>query len=179
MARKAKLDILEIQEEQPKETGEIPAPEGGSAPGKPRSFKKVLVFAALGAFVILSLGGTALWWLTRPVENRAAQQAARQAIPLSSSPVVTLDEFYVPCQGPDGRTRIAVFGLAVELNGQAGEQGVELRKAIYALAKKRGMATWILTEERWELKKSIAAELERRWGTGTVKEVYFTDVRLL
>jgi flagellar basal body-associated protein FliL len=76
-----------------------------------------------------------------------------------------------------------MFAFAAELNkpanGDALENRVEIRGAIYTLSKKRSVTSLLSPEERKGFRNEIAAELERRLGAGVVKAVYFTKFQVL
>ncbi len=191
MARKAKLDILEIHaEERPADPEPVPPPESEpespQPPPRSRLHKKLVVLSALAIIGCSILGGGAYFWL------RTGNQAAVVPAEKRSSPavlaavrqhVVTFDDFVIDYRDRGDTVRIAVFALAVELSESVTTQAVEnlpgLRGEIYALSKKRSVDSLRSSAERGALKNEIAAELEKRLGAGSVKAVLFTTFYIL
>lgn len=190
MARKAKLDILEIHaEERPTDPEPVPPPESeleSPPPPRFRLHKKLVVLCALAIIGCCILGGGAYFWL------RTGNQAAVVPAGKRSSPtvlaamrqhVVTFDDFVIDYRDQRDTVRIAVFALAVELSESVTMQAVEnlpgLRGEIYALSKKRSVDSLRSSAERGALKNEIAAELEKRLGAGSVKAVLFTTFYIL
>jgi flagellar basal body-associated protein FliL len=192
MARKAKLDILEIQtEDQPvdAEPSQIPEldPESQQPhPLKGRLQKKLVMACAIVTGVCFIAVGVVFFWIRTGKNNITSQPDTRRpatVIDATQHNVANLDNFVIDYREQGGAVRIVMFALAVELNGSvkkdAVENRVELRGDIYTLSKKKSVGSLFSLEERGALRNEIAAELEKRLGAGAVKAVYFTKFYIL
>ncbi len=192
MARKVKLDILENREgrsdEQPEEIMPSLLPEEPDSEPSPvvRAGKKWIVIGAVGVSVCLIAVGTLLF-LMRGCEDHTTSLQLRQS-PVAMMKTINrnisnFDNFVVDCQDGSGNLRVVMFAFAVELtkpvNGEAIEDRVELRGAIYRLSKKKSVASLLSPEDRKGFRNEIAAELEKQLGAGVVKTVYFTKFHVL
>lgn len=190
MARKAKLDILEIRtEEQPvhQEPPSLPELEPESKQSlRVRLHKKLIVVCVIVTSVCFIAGGVLFFWMRTGKKNAVSFADKRLSVAVTDVTrhnVANLDNFVIDYRGQGDTVRIAIFALAVELNEQvkrdAVENQVELRGAIYMLSKKRSIGSLLSSEERGALRNEIAAELEKRLGAGAVKAVYFTKFYVL
>ena len=191
MARKAKLDILEIHAE------ELPAaiesvqppelePENQQQPLRMRLHKKFIVTCVIVTSVCFIAGGGVFFWMRTGKKNIASMPDKRRPVAVTDVTrhnVANLDNFVIDYRGQGDTVRIAIFALAVELNEpvkkEAVENQVELRGDIYMLSKKRPIDSLLSPEERGTLRNEIAAELDKRLGAGAVKAVYFTKFYIL
>jgi flagellar basal body-associated protein FliL len=192
MARKAKLDILEIPTEEPPEDPESvrhpPEPESESQPQplRMRLHKKLIVTCAIVTGVCFIAGGGLFFWMRTGKKDIASLPGKQRPFPVADVArhnVANLDNFVIDYQGQGDAVRIVTFALAVELNEpvkkEAVENQAELRGDIYMLSKKRSLGSLLSPEERGTLRNEIAAELDKRLGAGAVKAVYFTRFCIL
>jgi flagellar basal body-associated protein FliL len=191
MARKAKLDILEIPTEaQPgdQESLQTPEldPESKQQPLRVRLHKKVIVTCAIVISICFIAGGGVLFWMGTAKNNGASLPGKPRpavAADVTRQNVANLDNFVIDYREQGDTVRIAIFALAVELNEPVRKDAVEnqpeLRGDIYTLSKRRSIGSLRSLEERGALRSEIAAELEKRLGAGAVKAVYFTKFYIL
>ncbi len=192
MARKVKLDILENREErgdeQPEEIRLSTLSEASDNLPAPvvRAGKKWIVIGAVGVSVCLIAVGTLLFVMRGGKDTATVLQLKQPPVAMMKTiprNISNFDNFVVDCRDGSGNLRVIMFALAVELakpvNGDAIEDRVELRGAIYRLSKKKGVASLLSPEERRGLRNDIAAELDKQLGAGVVKTVYFTKFHVL
>ncbi|MHB8910351.1 MAG: flagellar basal body-associated FliL family protein [Syntrophales bacterium] len=189
MARKVKLDILENNEdrvdEPSEDMGQSPlsdeAPDCQSAPTV-WTGKKWILTGAVMVSLCLIIAGTAFFVMRTGRKNVAPIPVKQPAVVVNRN-TVNFDNFVVDCRDGGGNVRIVIFAFAAELNhpvnGDAIENRVELRGAIYTLSRKRSVASLLSPQERKGFRNEIAAELDRRLGAGVVKAVYFTKFQVL
>ena len=191
MARKAKLDILEIHTEaQPEDQESLQTPEldpeSQQQPLRVRLHKKLILTCAIVVGVCLVAGGGVFFWMG-PGKNTGASlpDGPRPAVvtEVTRQNVANLDNFVIDYREHGDTVRIAIFALAVELNEPVKKDAVEnqpeLRGDIYTLSKRRSIGSLRSLEERGVLRNEIAAELEKRLGAGAVKAVYFTKFYII
>jgi flagellar basal body-associated protein FliL len=192
MARKVKLDILENREdrsdEQPEDIGPSPLSEVSDSQGPPiaRAGKKWILTGVVVVSVCLIAVGTAMFLMGRGKKNITSMPVNQPSVAMMNTiqrNFSYFDNFVVDCRDGGGNVRIAMFAFAVELNkpvnGDAIEDRVELRGAIYMLSKKKSVASLLAPEDRKRFRNEIAAELERQLGAGVVKAIYFTKFYVL
>ena len=192
MARKAKLDILEIHtEDQPvdQEPEQLPEHDTGNQqhqPLKARLHKKWVITCVIVIGVCFIAGGGILFRAGTGKKNIASMSDKQHPVAVADvmrHNVANLDNFVIDYREQGGTVRIAIFALAVELNEpvkkDAVENQVDLRGDIYMLSKKRTIGSLLSPEARGTLRNEIAAELDKRLGTGAVKAVYFTKFTIL
>jgi flagellar basal body-associated protein FliL len=191
MARKAKLDILEIHTEaQPvdQESLQTPEldPESQQQPLRVRLYKKLIVTCAIVTGVCLVAGGSVFFWMGTGKNTGASLPDTPRPVVVTDvtrQNVANLDNFVIDYREQGDTVRIAIFALAVELNEPVKKDAVEnqpeLRGDIYTLSKRRSIGSLRSLEERGALRNEIAAELEKRLGAGVVKAVYFTKFTIL
>ncbi len=190
MARKAKLDILEIHtEEQPVDQESLRPPElepESQQPLRVRLHKKLIVTCVIVTSVCFIAGGGVFFWVRMGKKNSASlpdKQHQVAVIDVTRHNVANLDNFVIDYREQGDTVRIAIFALAVELNEPVKkdvvENQMELRGDIYTLSKRRPIGSLRSLAERGALRNEIAAELEKRLGAGAVKAVYFTKFYIL
>jgi flagellar basal body-associated protein FliL len=192
MARKVKLDILENREdrieEQPEDIGPSPLLEVSDSQRSQTVWtgkKWILTGAAVMSVCLIAVG--TVMFLMRTGKKNIASMPVKQPpvaiVNMINRNLSNFDNFVVDCRDGGGNIRIAMFSFAVELNkpvnGDAIEDRVELRGAIYTLSKKKSVASLLSPEDRKGFRNEIAAELERRLGAGVVKAIYFTKFYVL
>lgn len=191
MARKAKLDILEIHsDKQPTDLESLQPPElepdSQPQPLRTRLHKKLIVACAIVTSVCFIAGGGVFFWLKAGKKNTAS--LSDKVRPVAATDVMrhnvaNLDNFVIDYREQGDTIRLAIFALAVELNEpvkkDAVENQVELRGDIYSLSKKRPLGSLFSPEGRATLRSEIAVELGKRLGAGVVKAVYFTKFYIL
>ena len=126
--------------------------------------------------------GTVLF-VMRTGKKDVTPTAVRRPSVVVNRNIANFDNFVIDCRDGGGNVRIIMFAFAAELNkpvtGDAIENRVELRGAIYTLSRKRSVASLLSPEERKGFRNEIAAELERQLGAGVVKAVYLTKFQVL
>jgi flagellar basal body-associated protein FliL len=191
MARKVKLDILETRGEDgsaveaglpatPGAASEIPQTSGGW------QYKKWILLGTIAIGFCLTAAG-ALFFLAAAGKNDVASTPRNEAevVLAGTTPrtMANFGNFVIDYRQQGGGFRIVVFAFTVEfnapMNGDAVQDHADLREAIYTLSKKRTAVSLAAPEERGSFKKEIAAEVEKRLGTGVVKEIYFTKFCVL
>jgi flagellar basal body-associated protein FliL len=190
MARKAKLDILEIHtEEQPADVKSVQPselkPESQQQPLRMRLNRKMIVTCVIVTSVCFIAGGGVFFWLKMAKKTTSIPDTRHPTAvtDVTLHNVANLDNFIIDYREQGDSVRIAIFALAVELNEpvkkDAVENQVELRGDIYTLSKRRPIGSLFSPEERGTLRNEIAAELDKRLGAGAVKAVYFTKFYIL
>ena len=192
MARKVKLDILENREdridEQPEDIGPSPLSEVSDSQRSPTMWtgKKWILTGVTVVSVCLIAVGTVVFLMGRGEKSITSMPVNQPSVAMMNTTHRNLsyfDNFVVDCRDGGGNVRIVMFAFAVELNkpvnGDAIEDRVELRGAIYSLSKKKSVASLLAPEDRKRFRNEIAAELEKRLGEGVVKAIYFTNFYVL
>jgi flagellar basal body-associated protein FliL len=192
MARKAKLDILEIHnDEQPADLEALQLPELEPEGQQPRLVrlqlrKKLIVLCVILTSVCIIAGGGVFFWMKVGKNNTVSLSDKLRPVAVTDvmqHNVANLDNFVIDYRGQGDTIRIAIFALAVELNEPVKKDVVEkqvgLRGDIYTLSKKRSLGSLFSPEGRGTLRSEIAAELDKRLGAGVVKAVYFTKFYIL
>ncbi len=192
MARKAKLDILEIHnDEQPADLESLQLPElepdSQPQPLRARLHKKLIVTCVIVTCVCFIAGGGVFFWMKAGKKNVASLPDSKlrpvTVTDVMGHNVASLDNFVIDYREQGDTIRIAIFALAVELNEPVKkdivEKQVKLRGDIYALSKKKSLGSLFSPEGRGALRSEIAAELDKRLGAGVVKAVYFTKFYIL
>jgi flagellar basal body-associated protein FliL len=192
MARKVKLDILENREdpidEQPEEIGPSPLSEVSDSQRPPTVWtgKKWILTSVVVVSVCLIAIGTVMFLMRTGKKDITSLPVKQPPVAMMNTiqrNLSNFDNFVVDYRDGGGNVRIVMFAFTVELNkpvnGDAIEDRVELRGAIYTLSKKKSMASLLFPENRKTFRNEIAAELERRLGAGVVKAIYFTKFYVL
>lgn len=192
MARKAKLDILEIHNDKPpadSESLQLPElePDSQPEPLRARLHKKLIVTCVIVTCVCFIAGGGVFFWMKAGEKNVASLPDSKlrpvTVTDMMRHNVASLDNFVIDYREEGGTIRIAIFALAVELNQPVKkdvvENQVKLRGDIYTLSKKRPLSSLFSLGGRGTLRSEIAAELDKRLGAGVVKAVYFTKFYIL
>jgi len=191
MARKAKLDILEIHnDQQPTDLESLPPPElepeSLPQPLKTRLHKKLIVTCVIVTSVCIIAGGGVFFWMKAGKRNTASLSDKPRPVAVTDVTrhnVANLDNFVIDYRDQGDTIRIAIFALAVELNEPVKkdvvENQVKLRGDIYTLSKRRSLGSLFSPEGRETLKSEIAVELDKRLGAGVVKAVYFAKFYIL
>ena len=192
MARKAKLDILEIHnDQQPADLESLQLPELEPEGQQSRLVrvqlrKKLIVLCAIVTSVCIIAGGGVFFWIKAEKKNTASLSDKLRPIAITDvmqHSVANLDNFVIDYREQGDTIRIAIFALAVELNEPVKkdvvEKQVDLRGDIYTLSKKRPIGSLLSPEGRGTLRSEIAAGLDKRLGAGVVKAVYFTKFYIL
>jgi flagellar basal body-associated protein FliL len=90
-----------------------------------------------------------------------------------------LKDFIIDLKDKNGKNRILLCDIAVDLNEEKDIVGLEnngdMRSIIYTTAKLRGAVALKSIEERRRLKKELLQEFNKMLGEGIVKNVYFTN----
>ena len=192
MARKVKLDILENHEDHiddpSEDIGQSPLSDVSDGQGAPTVWtsKKWIFTGVVAVSLCLIVVGTVLFVMRIGKKNITSIPVKQPSVAMTAKinrNISNFDNFVIDCRDGGGNVKILMFALAVELNkplnGDAIENRVELRGAIYALSRKRSVASLLSPEDRKGFRNEIAAELERRLGAGFVKGVYFTKFYIL
>lgn len=206
MAKKAKLDILEIAPEGPGgETEQIDATvENGAADGSPAEqaggdfrskvfewIRRPLFWIILVSVVFLGL--TAGIWVgvyqsmngdAPAVEKKEAVSKAVSETPSPKEKQSVLFEGMVVDQKDEtGNIRIVFCDVALELEDQKRTSAIDgdridVRIVIYDVLNKEPVREGLSPEGRGRLKEKLKRELNGLFGENLVKEVYFTRYEL-
>jgi flagellar basal body-associated protein FliL len=201
MAKKAKLDILEVSIDN--KDDDIPSPE--REPDKAeeavpvelvnqeRSITKIkawlrihLLRLILVSFLLIGLIVGAIIWYLWKSEKPAAVEHPRPA--LSEIPqtvkggIVYLEGFAVDQKDDKGEFRIAFCDIAIELGKHELAKDlvdrVDVRNVVYTVLKSKKAEEGLLVEKRNLLKAEIKSDLNRLLGEDAVSQVYFTKYEL-
>lgn len=95
---------------------------------------------------------------------------------------INFDEFSIDLKDRQGRYRFLICDLILELGKDfrlTGDRRVDIRKAIYATAKKNGDDLLKSSEAQKIFKREVKGQLNQLLGEDTVQEVYITKFTLL
>jgi flagellar basal body-associated protein FliL len=201
MAKKAKLDILEVSID--KKDDDIPSPEREpdkaeeAVPvellNRERSITKIkawlrmhLLRLILVSFLLIGSIISAIIWYVWESEKPVAVEPPRPA--LSEIPqtvkggIVYLEGFAVDQKDGKGEFRIAFCDIAIELGKREMDKDlgdrVDVRNVIYTVLKSKKAEEGLLVEKRNLLKAEIKGDLNRLLGEDVVSQVYFTKYEL-
>jgi flagellar basal body-associated protein FliL len=202
MAKKAKLDILEIAAEEPGgdaqqdkvivEHGGAEGPSGEQAGGDSLSkvvdwLRRPLFWIILISVVFLGLTAGILVGFYQSMDGNASAVQKRQAVsgtPSRETKQSALFEGMVVDQKDEkGNIRIVFCDVALELENPkttsaiTGDR-VDVRMVIYDVLKKEPAQEGLSPEGRGRLKERLKRELNGLFGENLVKEVYFTRYEL-
>jgi flagellar basal body-associated protein FliL len=197
MAKKAKLDILEIApedpggENQPDEATPEKVGEDGSSGeqtgGDFRSMvirwvRKPLFWIILISFTVLGLTAGILISFYKSLEDAPAAQK-KQAVSANSQPGALYEGMVVDQKDEKGNIRIVFCDVALELDnsrkaGTIDGDRIDVRSVIYNVLKKEPAQEGLSPEGRGLLKEKLKNELKGLFGENPVKAVYFTRYEL-
>jgi flagellar basal body-associated protein FliL len=190
MAKKASLDILEIESSEPLNAlaPKDEAPEEGSASAleptvlkKKRSLRFRIVF---GSFAAVILTASVFWFVLRgpePGRQPPSVQAEFEAqIPGS---IANFIRFYVDLSDDQGRIRILACDVRLVFSDRLDPERLEarpdLRIAIYRAIQGISYARLVDPMGFQHLKTAVFREVKRVLGPGVVNEVYLTNFLLM
>lgn len=203
MAKKAKLDILEISTD---EKGEGTPPDdvtlekdGVVISGEERTdgesssrikawlYKPLFWIILLSTLLLVSITGISIWFFYYDDDSKMPVMQEGQSIPGTSAPVkekmVLFDNFVADLQDEKGNIRIVFCDIALEmekvevpdtLSGR-----VDVRNLIYTTLKRKKTEEVLSPEMRKRLKTELKTELNGLLGENLVKDVYFTRVEVI
>lgn len=186
MAKKASLDILDIETAEPLSS---PAPkdegiEDGSAPDpqlvskKKRSLKWRLV---AGSVVVAALGVSVFWFVSRKPDAESPPEGIRAEFHLEA--MANLPRFYVDLRDDQGRIRILACDVGLVISDREEPARLEarddLRIAIYRSIQEVSYSRLVDPMGFQYLKASIFSALNRMLGPGIVNEVYLSNFLLM
>ncbi|MCX5854683.1 MAG: flagellar basal body-associated FliL family protein [Deltaproteobacteria bacterium] len=200
MARKAKLDILDISLDEKAEgplnaetaqdndviSGEEQTDEKFSSRLRAWVRKPAFRIIMISSAVIGSIIGVSIWsYYGQDVNAPVAQvnQGESAASVASTGKVAFFEGFVVDLKDEKGDIRIAFCDIALELeNSQVadtvGNRG-DVRNVIYTILKRKKVEALLLPEARNRLKTEWKNELNRLFGQTLVKEVYFSRFEVI
>lgn len=202
MAKKAKLDILEIASEElggeipreeatPEQLGEEGSPgeqTGGDFRSKVLKWaRKPLVWILLISFMGLGLTAGILISFYRSMDDDAPVAKNRPAVSGNLRPEVrqgALFEGIVVDQKDDkGNVRILFCDVGLELENSTAASAIDgdridVRSVIYAVLKREPAQEGLSPEGRGRMKEKLKNELKGLFSENPVKEVYFTRYEL-
>lgn len=206
MAKKAKIDLLEIDKNEEngashrdgsqenavpdaRDDQAVHAEQTGRIHVWMRLLKtaklKYLLILVIAVFLIVVAGGSI--WLFYDGERKKESaikegESLKKAIPAGEK-MILFDNFVVDVRDKKGDMRIAFCDIAVELEhpraaGAADEQ-VEVRNVIYAVLKRKQVLDGLSPEGRDLMKVELINELDRLLGEKAVKNVYITRFEVI
>lgn len=194
MAKKAKLDILEIAPEEPNgETQQDEAAADGEQTGGDFSSKvigwvrKPLFRTILIAVAFLGLTAGILISFYQSMDGSPPAAQKKQAVSVTpvpeAKPGALFGGMVVDQKDEKGNIRIVFCDVALELEnhktaGAIDGDRVDVRSVIYAVLKKEPAQEGLSPEGRGRLKEKLKSELNGLFGENRVKEVYFTRYEL-
>lgn len=202
MAKKAKLDILEIASEEP--GGEIPREEttpeqlgeeespgeqtGGDFRSKVLEWAhKPLVWIVLISFMGLGLTAGVLISFYRSMDGDDPAAKKRLGISANVRPEVRQGALFegivVDQKDEKGNVRILFCDVGLELENQKAASAIDadridVRSVIHAVLKREPAQEGLSPEGRGRMKEKLKNELKGLFGENPVKEVYFTRYEL-
>lgn len=202
MAKKAKLDILEIAPEDP--GGEAPPVEatagnggddgasgeqtGGDFRSKARTWvRKPLFWIALISVVFLGLTAGILISFYPSLDGDAPAAPKKQSVSGTPLPevkrAVLFEGIVVDQKDKNGNIRIVFCDVALDPEHRMTASAIEgdrvdVRSLIYAVLKKESVQEGLSPEGRGRLKEKMKNELNGLFGEKRVKDVYFTRYEL-
>jgi flagellar basal body-associated protein FliL len=202
MAKKAKLDILEIAPEgtgtespQEEVTAEQVGEEGPSGEQTGGDFRlkvlrwvrKPIFWIILISFTGLGLTAGILISFYQSMDDGAPVAQKKQAVSVTHGPEGkqgTLFEGMVVDQKDEkGNIRIVFCDVVLELENHKAASAIDgdridVRSVIYAVLKKEPAQEGLSPEGRGRMKEKLKNELKGLFGENPVKEVYFTRYEL-
>ena len=202
MAKKAKLDILEItidkksedklhdditlEEKENKESNEKQISADLMSRVK-RWVRKPLLWIMLISMIVLGLIAGITIGLYKDIdEGGPVEKAKREAtgVPVSVESVVLFEGFIVDQKDEKGNVWIVFCDVALELNEpktvkDIDSNRVDVRGVIYTLLKKETVKEGLSTEGRIRLKEKLKNDLNRLFGENLVKKIYFTRYEII
>ena len=190
MAKKASLDILDIESSEPLNIVETKdaAPEDESAPPsepavlkKKRSLKFWIVSGSIAAVILTT---SVFWFVLREPEStpqsRRIQAGLEARIP---GAMANLLGFYVDLRDDQGRIRILACDVRLVVSDREDPERLEarpdLRIAIYRAVQGISYARLVDPMGFQHLKTAVFREMKRMLGPGVVNEVYLTNFLLM
>lgn len=190
MIKKVRLDIpVSLEDEDI--TGEVgiekeitdQEPDAGSRwyPGK----RAMIMILAGVTFLAASLSGLGvyLWMQDKKAKAAARARIEAQAVAVLKEPIARLNGFMINIKDSKGNQRVLVCDVWLELGTgrqvKEIEDRVDVRNAVYTMAKSKSVAIWVSPEERQAVKKEIFTRLNDMLGEGAVRKVYFMRVEVL
>jgi flagellar basal body-associated protein FliL len=201
MLQKAKLDVIEILPEIeiniPPETQIEDPPQESSALRGRWAFNKLLLIATPALIVVFVIGGLLWFFLTKTVTTHMPKIQAAAPLndiakkeikmkspgPISNEPekinTALFKDFIIDLKDKTGKSKLLMCDVAFDMG--AGISLAEMnndrsvRNLIYKIAKGKNAVALRSIEERKRLKKELSLELDKIFGDGSVKNVYFTN----
>jgi flagellar basal body-associated protein FliL len=198
--QKAKLDILENLPdiEITDASVEIGEASGVELPtgGERWAFNKLILIGAPLLIAVLLVSGMLWFYLGKKVitqqgppvkvlaQKKEKNEAAGKVAPLvavESGKInkVFFKDFVIDLKDKAGKSRILMCDVVLDVNEEKKiaqmEGGQNVRNLIYQTAKVKNVVALKSLEERKRLKKELSVELNKIFGNGTVKNVYFTS----
>ena len=193
MAKKAKLDILEISVDEDiaaappdqltAEKEVEPGSAGTSFSSKMRAWAgKPLFWIILSTVVLLgSISGIFIWY-NQGKDREAVVASKGQSTAESLSPgqekTAILEGFVIDQKDEKGNIRIVLCDIALELERAqvtgAISDRIDVRNVVYSVLKGKKTEEGLLPAGRDRLTTELLSEMKRLLGENTIKAVYFT-----
>jgi flagellar basal body-associated protein FliL len=122
------------------------------------------------------------------VQKTEKKEAAGNAAPLVAVESVKINKVYfkdfvIDLKDKAGKSRILMCDVVLDVNEEKNiaelERGQNVRNLIYQTAKGKNAVALKSMEERKRLKKELSVELNKMFGEGIIKNVYFTSFIIL
>lgn len=190
MAKKASLDILEIESSEPLNAvaPKDEAPEEGSssapAPAVLKKKRSLKFWIVSGSVATAILTASVFWFALRGPEStpqpRRIQTGHEARIP---GAMADLLGFYVDLRDDQGRIRILACDVRLVVSDREDPERLEarpdLRIAIYRAVQGISYARLVDPMGFQHLKTAVFREMKRMLGPGVVNEVYLTNFLLM
>jgi flagellar basal body-associated protein FliL len=197
MAKKAKLDILEItidekSEDKPSDEIILEEKEDKGSDEKRADatilsklkgwVRKPLFWIILISVVVLGLIAGIFISLNKGIEERGPVEQKKRAVtgpPAPAEGMVLFDGFVIDQKDENGNIWIVFCDVALELDKpktakDVDSDRVDVRNVIYTLLKKETVKESLSPEGRTRLKERLKNELNSLFGDNLVKNIYFT-----
>jgi flagellar basal body-associated protein FliL len=197
MAKKAKLDILEItidekSEDKPSEEIILEEKEDKGSDEKQadavilsklkRWVRKPLFWIMLISVVVLGLIAGIFISLNKGIEERGPVEQKKRAVAGIADPserMVLFDGFVIDQKDENGNISIVFCDVVLELDKpktakDVDSNRVDVRNVIHTLLKKEPVKESLSLEGRTRLKERLKNELNNLFGDNLVKNIYFT-----
>jgi len=201
VAKKAKIDLLDIQINEPDRASspDNMVPDGVNEDvrgagklariwawiGRLSAGRLKILLLLIPIFLAVAVAGGSIWlYLGKGTKAPVPPQGEVRETPIpAGGKVVVLDNFVVDVRDHKGDIRIAFCDIAVELEhpraaGAADEQ-VELRNVIHAVLKRRPIVEVLSPQGRELIKIELKNELNRLLGEKAVRNVYITRFEVI
>ena len=184
MAKKVKLDILEIEPQQVTQAEIVTDHEpqvnetDPSPTGLWRRFSKIILIGSF-LFLIVSIGITVWYQLGKKTDKPEVVAPSRAVV--HSENLLHFQNFAVDFRDDHGSYKVLLCDVVVELNAGAklSRDTIDIRKAIYKTLHAMSIENLTAARGKKAIKKDLEMELDQIMGGKIVKQVYFTRFTLM